>query len=152
MSRLKDVLALIRDTLAADATIRDWCSATFGKSHTVFVGIDPKKPPKLEENCPMICLVSDGRRRERNQAYLEHTVHIGCAIKSDTQERTANTVTFKGLELIDDFADLVEARVTKLLNQNGYAAVQESVFGDDAEPSFFKAHWSYNIRCQSILR
>jgi hypothetical protein len=151
MSQLKDVLSLIKTTLAGNAEIDAWCGETFGRAPMIFVGIDPRKPPQLEQNCPMICVITDGRRRERNQSYLEHTIHIGCAIKSDTQERTGNTVVFKGIELIDDFANLVEAVITKAFNQNGYASTQEAVFGDDVDPSFFKAHWSYNIRCQSII-
>lgn len=156
-TNLKDVLDLIATTLDGHAAINAWCLEKFNKIPTIFIGVSPTNPPKFEGNCPMIVAGPGNRHRETHQAHRVHSIRVGCAIESNVQTKSASeqVVRFTGVDLIDDFAGLVEAAVTKAMNAAGYPAVQEPEFDDeitaDAKIYVFKAMWTYTVRCPSRL-
>lgn len=150
-TNLKDALTLIENTLANDQDIIAWCLEKFNKQPTVIIGIDPHDPPEFEPNCPMICVASGGRARESNQAIRMHMIHVGCAINCDITTKNGNVTRFKGIDLIDEFYDLVEQKITKAMNQNSFATTQEPTAEDETVYPYFKVTWSYAIRCPSRI-
>lgn len=156
-TNLKNALDLISTTLDGNATINAWCLTNFHKIPTIFIGISPTNPPKFEGNCPLIIVGPGTRYREQNQAHRTHTIKVGCAIESNAQTKsTSEQVTrFTGVDLLDEFANLVENAITKAMNKNGYPSMQEPEIEDeitaDATIFVFKAIWSYTLRCPALV-
>lgn len=148
---LSDVITVIENAINGNSAINAHCLTTFGKIPTIFIGIDPRKPPKFEESCPVIAVWTGGRARSQDQSHRMHTVSIGCGIKDTTQTRTGQSIRFKGLEKIDTFANMVEEAVVKAMNAAGFATSQEPSHEDENIDSFFKATWTFIIRCPSRL-
>lgn len=149
----KDAVTVAQNAVNGNTTINTWCMTKYGKNPTIFVGIDPLKPPPFSGNCPMIIICFGIRAREADQRYRAHSVRIGVAVedKDNRQARTGQIVRFLGCDDLDDFADLVEKEITRALNAAGYASTQDPDIEDECIPPYFVGRWSYLIRCPSRL-
>jgi len=153
-TNLKNLLDLVETTLDGNVDINAWCMTNFNKIPTVFIGLNPGNPPPFDGNVPMIVVGTGTRHREPNQAHRAHQIRIGCAIQSDTQIRSASqqVVRFKGLQLIDDFTNLVEKKITTALNANGFPSIQEPEVEDEIAGNNFKTIVTFTVRCASRLK
>lgn len=152
----RDAIAVMASALQADPTLGPWCAEKLGRSFAIFKEISVTDPPKMSEFAPLVELVIGARMREQNQAHRQATVFINCVLENDGVEKVRvgnerETVTLTGKVLLDEFACRVEAICTKALNSNGYASAQEMAVDDEAARPFFKACWTYTIRCPSRL-
>lgn len=150
-TNLKDLMAILETELVSNTTINTFCTTNFGKLPKIFIGIDPRNPPELQDNCPMIIIAAGSRAREEKQMLRFHTLHVGCAIEKNIQTRTGRVVKFPGSDLVDDFMNVVEAAVTKKMNTSGYSSSQDPSFEDENTFPYFKAIVTYVVRCPSIL-
>lgn len=154
MTTLSSILDLVQTTLDGNATINAYCLAAFHRIPSVFIGLNPLDPPDFSGNCPMIVVGTGTRARETNQANRIHTIRIGTAIedKSTAESASGQVIRYAGITALDEFADVVEKEITKALNAAGFAATQEPEFEDETIPPYFKATWSFTVRCPSRLR
>lgn len=137
--------------IANDADINAFCLTNFERKPKIFDGIDPRNPPELKTNSPTISITTGGRAREQNQAYRLYGLIIGVGIHKEGQTVSGQVVKFIGSDLMDELSNLVEAKITKILNMNGIASTQDPSIEDETIPPFFKSFWSYALRGQSIL-
>lgn len=148
---MKNLIDLIVTTLQANSNLQAWCMTNYGKAPHIFVGLDPNQSP-LYEQCPMIVMATGTRHREQRQNYRIYSLKIGCAIKDATIIESENLSQYQGFERIDEFSNLVEKTITKILNTNGYASIQEPEFEDVCEPPYFEAVFTYReIRIKSLI-
>lgn len=160
MGSLRDALTLIRTTLADDVDIETLCTTYYQRKHKVLIGIDPRNPPDSNDFCPYIAVGLGRRARDAgNHHYIIHELIVGVVINddadcSDDPAMPVNVVEFKGVSRVDELASLIERKLTKAFDQNGFPNAQSPEF-DDQAPGFlfplFSAAWSYTIRCASRL-
>lgn len=151
-ANLTQVLDLVQTTLDGNSAINDHCLSVFQRLPTIFIGLNPANPPKFDGNCPMIVAGPGTRHREESQAHRVHQLRIGVAIQSSTQTHVGQIVRFAGLAMVDDLANLVEKIITRALNANSYASIQEPETEDETIGDIFKVIWTYQIRCPSRLK
>lgn len=148
---MKDLIDLIVTTLQADSDLKTWCQTNYTRDPFICVGLDPNQAP-LYENCPMIVIATGTRYREQRQNYRIYSLKIGCAIEDSTVTQSTYFMQHQGFERIDEFSNLVEKIITKALNTNGYASIQEPEFEDVYEPPHFEAVFTYReIKIKSLI-
>ncbi len=148
---MKDLIALLVATLKDNTELIAWCQTNYSKDPHICVGLDPNQAP-LYENCPMIVIATGTRYREQRQNYRVYSIKIGCAIEDATKIESEKYTEYQGFCRIDEFSNLVEKTITKVLNANGYASIQEPEFDDVCEPPHFEAVFTYReIKIKSLI-
>lgn len=148
MTTLSDILTVLAPALATDPAIAAWCQEKFQRPVSVFVGVDPLELPELKPNCPMIAIVPGRRSRIPEQYNRVHEIRIRTAIHDDRKPvATAGTIVFPGLQLADEFANLVEETVTATLTANHIASTQDPEDGDEVIPPYFISRWAHIAQC-----
>ncbi|MBF0410929.1 MAG: hypothetical protein HQM10_26525 [Candidatus Riflebacteria bacterium] len=151
MSTLKTALSEVKAALNGNSAINSWCQENFGRIPKIFIGIDPKNPPEMEKNTPMICIGTGVRYREPAQAYIVHALDVACSIECNEIIVTGQVEEYTGINLVDEFALMVEKAVTKRFNSKGIPGTQEPSMTDSYQHPFYEAVWTYLIRSASRL-
>lgn len=148
---MKDLIDLIVTTLQDSAELLAWCQTNYLRDPFICVGLDPNQAPTYA-NCPMIVIATGTRYREQRQNYRVYSLKIGCAVEDAAITQSTYYVEHQGFERIDEFSNLVEKIITKVLNANGYASIQEPEFEDVCEPPHFEAVFTYReIKIKSLI-
>ena len=82
---IRQILESIRDGLAADTTLAEYCQGKFGKQHTVFLGLNWQDPPG-QEFFPAI-IIAEVDEASRNNMRATWRVRIALNIEDDVQNR-----------------------------------------------------------------
>lgn len=121
MSELLDtfeILPLLRDKLASDADIIEYCVENFGKRHKVFLDVDSRNLPRKDEY-PII-VIFDIERDEKGDSdnMIKYHVNIAAAIIQPlkTQVKAQDNVTVisetqEGKIQVEELRRLIEAAV-----------------------------------------
>jgi len=100
---ISDVLTTIRDIIANDQTLKDWCKAKFYQEHTVFLGVDEDNPPD-DENYPVIALsyprLSHG---DRSRIVIEIDMAAGIINEEIEEDSTGRIKTMAGIIDAENF-------------------------------------------------
>jgi len=79
---LIDIMELWRDTINNSTTLDSYCQTTFGQSFSVFVGLDPKNPPKISQ-APFLLVVPDNLDSGLTVGAHNYNVIVHIGIKDD---------------------------------------------------------------------
>lgn len=102
---LNDIKDGLRDLIATDSALKAWCQTTYGKDHTVFVGVDttgdgegnfPNLPGVAD--APYVTVLVDGKQAGLARQKKRHTVLItnGVADESKVDDGEANVIEYAG--------------------------------------------------------
>lgn len=151
-SSLREVLDMVVEAVASDAGVSAFCTENFGKPVKVFRGFDPADPWK-EEDCPLVGVAPGSRSRNDGAFYLgEREVLIRCVVVERGVETSDGVTAYKGIDLADELADLVEAAVSSALAGAGVPFSQVPDDPDGAGPfPFWTASWKYAVQVRSIV-
>lgn len=123
--KLSQELTRIATAVANDAALESYCQAMWGKSISVYVHIDPKNPPSVN-NAPWVGLTIQGYRRpaEYNVQVvsfdLESAVFCFEPKAVPAPEKTVGTVKIlQGFETLEDLSDLVFTAIETAVSTSG---------------------------------
>lgn len=109
---LHTIINKIRDTLKNDSDIADFCLTKYSKPLTLFVGINPKNPPK-EAHCPFIVIFPVKKREGESLEEYSYNTVLWLGIKNDNAVTTGNVIEESGIEEISEFSQLVYMALRK---------------------------------------
>jgi len=102
-----EVLAAIRNAVAADATLTAWCMEQFGKAQTVLLGIDENRPP-AEEDYPVVAIAGIEQVRGQARRELEWNVFLGVGVVNAEIAESGNMRTCTGMLQAETLRELAE--------------------------------------------
>lgn len=148
---MKTIIEFITIALQADTAINDWCNTYYNQLPYYSIGVAEQNAPKLV-NSPMINIFPISRRRDQSQNYYIYGLGVNVAILEEGVTEATRYKKYTGIERIDEFARLVERRITKTMNAKGYASVQSDELGDVCAPPLFMAALTFTeIRVRDPL-
>ena len=107
---LKTIWQKWRDILEKDEAIEQCCQSKYGKSLTVYVGINRKNPPKAE-NCPFAVILPGAKVEGEDVGEFIYSLTVGWAIANENM--TGNELD--GIGECDDLGQLI---LTALVEAN----------------------------------
>lgn len=142
------------DALISDAAIKTFCQNNFDCTLTVFVGQDDSDLPS-EDNCPCVILTAGGRGLTGNDYLKVRAARVGMMLRVDEKKEATSTglVTYPGLTLLDEFADLVAKALSGLAAHSTGYYVSEVVDGpeDRIEHPVYKAWIGLSVQLDSDI-
>lgn len=105
--------------VSTDTALIAWCNSNFTKVHTIYKGIDLRKPPAQTE-CPVISLALINKNPDETKDIVPHGIGAVCEIydnTSPTSTVTKDGVTIKeypGIDKIEGFRKAVESAITTI--------------------------------------
>jgi hypothetical protein len=118
MADLNTILSGLRDALADDTPMDTWANATYGKGHSVYVGIDIANPP-AESAYPLASLTVTRKTVGTSLEEIPHDVAVtlGVCDSSLADSSDVNVVEYNGVQRIEAYRKLAEtALITKALS------------------------------------
>ncbi|RLC33976.1 hypothetical protein DRH14_03960 [Candidatus Shapirobacteria bacterium] len=122
MSKILELYQLIVDKLAGSEPIFNFCIANFFKPQTVYLGFKWEENP-TEEDYPLIVLTSIDRVNKGDTSgcvSLIAIINLFIEVENDLEENElpsgVKTKKYKGVELIEEFRNLVEGEILKFVN------------------------------------
>lgn len=140
-----ELLVLLRDALADDMILDRWCVEQFGKSPTVYLGIDEENPPP-EEDYPVVAIVGADHVRGEAERETGWPVFIGVAIVNTSIETDGKKRTYVGLLQ----AEALREHAENAIYRARIAGVGSS--GNASQESFFPLFVSYSTVTVKELR
>lgn len=116
------LVELLVDAIVASSEILSWCNTNYSSPHTIYKGIDLRKPPP-QADYPIIHIWPINKMEGYSLPQQSHSFGIVTGIYDETQssETDTNLVTVKkyqGLANIEAFRKLVESAVTTEIDSN----------------------------------
>jgi len=105
-----ELLTAIRDALAADTTISEWCTSEFSKSPTIFLGLDQQNPPP-EGDYPLIAILGVEQVRGDTNRDLEWNISLGVGVINSEIVTSGVKKTATGFLQCETLRELVENAV-----------------------------------------
>lgn len=106
MSDMNTLLTSIRDAIANNAAIKTWTQTTYSKDHTVFVGVDTKRPP-AEADCPCVVVSHAKKVGGEAQEVIDHRFSVSCEVINESSTTTGNIVEYAGMQELETFRQKV---------------------------------------------
>lgn len=111
-----EMIALLRDTLDADAALLAWSVLHYGRRHTVYIDLDGDNPPPSDDY-PFVAItelsIEDGL--VANARNFE--IGLGCALLAREIDSTDSVRAYRGLLRVAEMSDLVCAALLGALRQ-----------------------------------
>jgi len=106
MITYKDILQRMRDVLANDTALADWCQTNYGQAPKIFVGIDNRNQPG-KKDCPLIILRPGTAEVGREVKNHEYKIMVDWAVLDESVSTNGSVVEYQGVFQIDDMGQLV---------------------------------------------
>lgn len=105
--QLSKVTDRMRDLIAKDEKIKQFCREKYDKDRVIFVGFDQQERIKSED-CPAIIILPQGKDEGLESQYGYYHIVIGWSIENATCNETPDGVKeFIGLHEADEFGQLI---------------------------------------------
>lgn len=101
-SSIRTLLETLRDNLATNQGLTDYCNATFSKAQTIFLGYNRQAPPTSEYWPAIVIALVEVVEQKGNRE--RHRITLGFYAGSDDPTEDSNKITFPG------FVDAEELR------------------------------------------
>ncbi len=96
-----------RDALANSVAITDFCMTNYGKLHTVYVGVDPRKKPKAED-CPYLVIGGFTKQEGLEQSEYHYNGSVGWVVVEKNEAAvTGNIKELLGQYHVDELGQLI---------------------------------------------
>ncbi len=122
-----EILNKIAEILAADAGIEAWCQEKYGKSPTIWLGVDEEHPPGADDMPSIVIYTATRDEIEANVKTVQWSVHIGCVVSNSEIVANGKTRTFTGMLQSEELRAYVETAILKSLRIGKVDANAESV-------------------------
>lgn len=123
---LSDVIGKWRDALKASAAIQTYCTAKYGKTPNIYVGMNGKNPP-VDSACPFIILYPGAKTEGLELQEYTYKVPIGWAIIQETSTVTGNVTEYAGVAECDGLGQLIYLELAQLSADNPVSVVNYSI-------------------------
>ena len=109
---LNSLLDDLVNSIATASALKSWCNSTYGQDHKVFVNIDKRNSPGVDD-CPFVIIFPVQKSVGRGVSNKQHGFEIDCCIYNDTLETPAepNIIEYKGVKEIETFRKKVETAI-----------------------------------------
>lgn len=156
MTSLADLQLIIAREIAADPAIEALCQSIWGKSLSVFIGVDEKNLPEADAFCPWAGIAVSGYERPTTSEKTSNfTLESAVYIQDDTvsQDTVAPQITIiKGYSTIEQLSDLVFSAIERAVStsptqlQMTYVSESGTRFGLTDSPEFVALRtWTIGI-------
>jgi len=102
-----ELCAEIRNAIATDSALLAWCVAQFGKSPSVWVGIDEENPPAASQY-PVIALLKIDQIRGGSKDENVWELTLGIAVSNNGIVTSGITYTYTGMLQAETLRELAE--------------------------------------------
>lgn len=147
---LKDALDAIVNAVSTDAGIAAFCQTNYRQGPFVFRGVNPEDPPG-EAFTPCVVVSTGGRGRSGDYHRRLHEIHVACGIVGDKPSVSGNVVSYPGVDLVNEFAELVESVATKALLEADVLSSLPMGDPDQIITSWHLARWTYQVEIENLL-
>lgn len=106
MIHLTAILSLYATKLAESAELEAWCQLHFGKSATIFVGVDTREPPG-SANVPFVVLQPGAEAAGDEVAEFSYLVTVDWCVLAETVTTAGAIKTMDGLTRVDEMGRLI---------------------------------------------
>ena len=106
MITYSDILQKMRDVLANNQELQDWCQVNYGKQPTIFVGIDERNPPG-KKNCPLIILRLDDSEIGKETKQHEYKILVDWAVLDESVTKNDNIIEYRGVYQADAMGQII---------------------------------------------
>jgi len=116
------ILDTYKETLRDSTEIKSWCNTNYSTYHTIYKGVDLRKPPNKDE-CPLIAIVLRGKEGGQDVEQVIHTLDFVCQLYDETKTSTVTSditvVEYAGINRIEAFRKLVETVIVGVISLVG---------------------------------
>ena len=144
-------LRLVRDAILA-TDIQNFCIEQFGLTCQVQIGVDRANPPKLSD-FPTIYFSIGARTRSQDFTQRQHAILEWVTAK--VIQKTVNpgqSLELLAFDIIDQFANMVEALTLKTLKNAGYVIIPLTDGPhDEIVYPFAVISWPFEVSYQSRI-
>lgn len=120
--QLSEIISRWRDALQASAAIQNYCTAKYGKSPQIYVGINGKNPP-VETDCPMIFLYPGSKSEGLELQEYTYQLTVGWKIIQAATTANGNVTEYLGVTECDGLGQLIYQELAQLTAANPISAV-----------------------------
>ena len=106
-----ELIERIKNALADDEYIRNWCVQTFGRPHTVFIGIDSQNLPRPEDDYPFIAVLADGQIRGTSTRGVSWEIMLAVGVSNREEVETDNVRIKTGFSQVTALRELAEEAI-----------------------------------------
>jgi len=103
---LTEITQDLRDALASDQALNDWCLAELGELPTIFVGIDERNKPGLQD-CPLIIIRPETIAGGQEQAAIEPVLYVDWGLVNDEITTADRIREYQGVYQSDRMGNLI---------------------------------------------
>lgn len=107
----------IIDAVSKDATLIALCKAAYSRAHTIYNGIDLRKPPAQAE-CPVVSIASINKDPSESEMEKKRVVGAVCEIYDNSVPTSTTTVDgvvikkYPGISGVESFRKAIENAIT----------------------------------------
>lgn len=107
----------IIDALSTDTVLINLCKAAYSRAHTIYNGIDSRKPPAQAE-CPVVSIASINKDPSESEMEKKRVVGVVCEVYDNSVVTSTTTddgvviKKFPGISGIEAFRKAVENAIT----------------------------------------
>lgn len=108
---IRKVLESLRDAIASDAGVTDWCNLYYSRGHKVFLGYNREQPP-IDDDWPAVVIASVDFL-ESKLSMERHKITIGIYIGDESEDTSGNKITFAGFANSEELREVVEKAIVR---------------------------------------
>lgn len=132
---IKEVLEVIRDTLAGDTELKSFCQANWAKDQTVFLGVNWQDPPD-ESTFPVI-IIPKIQTEGKGAKLAKYRIFLSFAISQSEKTQGAGSITYDSFVLVEEFRELAESAIENTRDCRGKIGTLE-MDGESIEDMIFE--------------
>ncbi|MDR3561758.1 MAG: hypothetical protein P4N59_10035 [Negativicutes bacterium] len=123
---LSDIIGKWRDALKASVPIQNFCSMTYGKSPSIFVGVNGQAPPAAS-NCPMIIIYPGSKAEGLELQEFTYHLTVGWTISQSTVTVNNNVTECTGISECNALGQLIYQELAQISTDNPIRVVNYSI-------------------------
>jgi len=107
------LLTSLRDAIHDNSATQTWCTTNYTRNHKVYVGIDTRNPPDVDEY-PIVHIFPVSKIEGYELDEQEHGIGVTCGLyNADTRTVSGktNVVEYEGIQDIESFRKLIETAI-----------------------------------------
>ena len=150
---LTDLLELWRDTTLNNTALFTYCNTTFGKDPKIYIGIDPKNPPQIED-APFIAIHPVGANQGIMSDSFAYSIEIHIGVDDglyNDYNANGSTAEMRGLYRTDAVYELVKDALDETASSKYLAPDMVSLDIDTEALPLVQAHVTLEARMANTM-
>ncbi|MDR3562609.1 MAG: hypothetical protein P4N59_14405 [Negativicutes bacterium] len=124
--KLSDIISKWQTALQASQPIQNFCSSTYNKTPSIFVGINGQTPPATDK-CPMIILYPGSKKEGLERQEFIYKLTIGWTIVQSATTVSNNVTAFNGVAECDALGQLIYMELAQISTDNPISVVNYNI-------------------------